>query len=203
MSCILNLIDISTINAGYSFRGKIPETSNSGVFIVQMKDINSAYGVTWDTLTQIQYNDSHNYSHDLQYGDILFAARGYKNYAVLIDNPIYSMRAIAAPQFFVIRLNTAMVLPEYLQWYLNQFIAQRYFSSYAEGSTTPSIRRTVLEAMPIILPTLKKQQTMISLVKTIHKEKDIAMKIIENADRLMYVLLNEMNHHYSNEEEDI
>lgn len=165
----MDLINISTISAGYSFRGKIPELKNSGVYCVQMKDINETYNVNWSTVIETIL-PSRQSQVSLQSGDILFAARGQRNYAALIDAELKERLAIAAPQFFVIRLNVPDVLPEYIAWLLNQTIAQRYFLSNAEGSTTPSIRRQVLEATPIILPTLKQQKTIIELAKTISKE---------------------------------
>ena len=197
---ILDLINISTISAGYSFRGKIPELKNSGVYCVQMKDINETYNVNWSTVIETRL-PSRQSTISLQFGDILFAARGQRNYAALIDAELKERLAIAAPQFFVIRLNVPDVLPEYIAWFLNQSIAQRYFLSNAEGSTTPSIRRQVLEATPIILPTLKQQKTIIELAKTISKEKQLAYQIIANGELLMQTLLNEISQAQLNQEE--
>ncbi|HAU1979701.1 TPA: restriction endonuclease subunit S [Legionella pneumophila] len=197
---ILDLVNISTISAGYSFRGKIPELKNSGVYCVQMKDINETYNVNWRTVIETIL-PSRQSQVSLQSGDILFAARGQRNYAALIDAELKERLAIAAPQFFVIRLNVPDVLPEYIAWFLNQTIAQRYFLSNAEGSTTPSIRRQVLEATPIILPTLKQQKTIIELAKTISKEKQLADKMIANGELLMQTLLNEISQTQLNEED--
>lgn len=197
---ILDLINISTISAGYSFRGKIPELKNSGVYCVQMKDINETYNVNWSTVIETRL-PSRQSTISLQFGDILFAARGQRNYAALIDAELKERLAIAAPQFFVIRLNVPDVLPEYMAWFLNQSIAQRYFLSNAEGSTTPSIRRQVLEATPIILPTLKQQKTIIELAKIIRKEKQLAHKMIANGELLMQTLLNEISQTQLNEED--
>ncbi|HAU1248373.1 TPA: restriction endonuclease subunit S [Legionella pneumophila] len=197
---ILDLINISTISAGYSFRGRIPELKNSGVYCVQMKDINETYNVNWSTVIETIL-PSRQSQVSLQFGDILFAARGQRNYAALIDAELKERLAIAAPQFFVIRLNVPDVLPEYIAWFLNQTIAQRYFLSNAEGSTTPSIRRQVLEATPIILPTLKQQKTIIELAKTISKEKQLAYKMIANGESLMQTLLNEISQTQLNQEE--
>ncbi|ARH01334.1 restriction endonuclease subunit S [Legionella micdadei] len=197
---ILDLISISTISAGYSFRGKIPELTNSGVYCVQMKDINETYNVNWNTVIETIL-PSRQSPVSLRAGDILFSARGQRNYAALIDAELKERLAIAAPQFFIIRLNVPDVLPEYIAWFLNQTIAQRYFLSNAEGSTTLSIRKQVLEATPIILPALKQQRTIIELAKTISKEKQLAYKIIANGELLMQTLLNEISQTQLNEED--
>ncbi|HAU3758454.1 TPA: restriction endonuclease subunit S [Legionella pneumophila] len=199
---ILDLIKISTIKAGYSFRQKIPELKNSGIYFVQMKDINETYSITWNTVTEITLPNRQSLL-SLQSGDILFAARGLRNYAALVDDELKDRYAIAAPQFFVIRLNFPDVLPEYLAWFLNQTIAQRHFLKNAEGSNskTPSIRRQVLEATPIILPSLKQQKNIIGISKIITKEKQLATKMIANGELLMQTLLNEISQTQLNEEE--
>ncbi len=200
MQSILILSDITTINAGYPFRGKILEVNNSGVRVIQMRDIDANYSIHWNSVveTQLTGRQTPNW---LKHGDILFAARGQRNFAAFIDDELKERHAIAAPQFFVIRLNTPCVLPEYIAWFLNQTIAQRYFLSNAEGSSTPSIRRQILEATPIILPSLKQQKTIVELAKTISKEKQLAYKMIANGELLMQALLNEISQTQLNQEE--
>ncbi|HHT9767990.1 TPA: restriction endonuclease subunit S [Legionella pneumophila] len=196
----MELFRLSTITAGHSFRGKIPETKSTGIYVVQMKDIDREYTVNWDTLieTKLTGRQSANW---VKYGDILFAARGQRNYATLIDSEINNRQVIAAPQFFVIHINHPDILPEYLAWFLNQSIAQRYFQSHAEGSTTPSIRRQVLESTPIVLPSLKQQKIIIELAKTISREKQLANRVIANGEQLMQSLLNEISQHNTIQEE--
>lgn len=200
MQYILDLINISTVSAGHSFRGRIPEVKKSGVHVVQMKDINTEYSVNWSTVVETSLT-SRQTPNWLQQGDILFAARGQRNYAAMIDVEAKQYNAIAAPQFFIIRLISSSVLPEYLTWFLNQSAAQRYFLSNAEGSTTPSIRRTVLEATPLIIPSLAQQKAIIELTKIINKEKEIAEKIIGNGERLLQCLLTEISHKHFNKED--
>lgn len=197
---ILDLINFASVTAGHSFRGKIPEVKSSGIYVVQMKDINAEYSVNWDVVIETQLAGRQS-ANCLRPGDILFAARGQRNYAALIDDGLKERIALAAPQFFVIRLNQPDILPEYLTWFLNQSIAQRYFLSHAEGSTTPSIRRQVLEVTPVILPSLKQQKIIIELAKTINKEKQLANKIIANGEQLMQSLLNGISQTQLNLEE--
>ena len=70
----------------------------------------------------------------LQTGDILVAARGSTNYAVLVDTGLASLPAVAAPHFYVVRLHSEALSPEFLAWQLNQSPCQRYFELHAEGS---------------------------------------------------------------------
>jgi len=196
----VNLNSIATVNAGHSFRGKIPEIKGTGIYVVQMKDIDNEYIINWKTVieTGLTERQSTNW---LRSGDILFAARGQRNYAALVDGEINERQIVAAPQFYVIRLTQPNILPEYLAWYVNQPIAQKYYLANAEGSTTPSIRRQVLEGTPIVLPSLKQQKTFIELAKTISKEKQLAVRMITNGEKLMQSLLNEICHIQLKQEE--
>ena len=44
---VIKLKQIADINAGYPFRGKIPEVAGSGVVAVQMKDITAQNEIHW------------------------------------------------------------------------------------------------------------------------------------------------------------
>lgn len=188
----MELIKLASITAGHSFRGKIPVIKDTSIYIIQMKDINTEHSINWDTVieTKLRGRQTVNW---LQYGDILFIARGQRNYATLIDTKIKKRDVVAAPQFFVIRVHADNMFPKYLAWFLNQTIAQRYFLSNAEGSTTPSIRRQVLEATPIIVPSLQQQQLFIELAKIVRREKQLAAKIIANGEQLMQTLLHKIS----------
>ena len=101
----MKLKEIASINAGYPFRGKIPEVAGSGVVAVQMKDITAQNEIHWASCihTELTGKREPNYLHP---GDILVAARGNHYYAVLIHEEMFQARiqAVAAPHFFVIRL---------------------------------------------------------------------------------------------------
>lgn len=96
----MKLKHLANISAGHPFRGKIPESPRSGIVVVQMKDASVQGFVNWDDC--IETEPTGRRDDCLQIGDILVAARGSRNYAVLIDNSLTATgkQAIAAPQFF-------------------------------------------------------------------------------------------------------
>jgi hypothetical protein len=55
--------------------------------------------------------------HLLRAGDVLFAAKGTKNFAAVYEE--HNLPAVASTSFFVIRLLSSDVLPEYMAWFLN------------------------------------------------------------------------------------
>ncbi|MGR7921568.1 restriction endonuclease subunit S [Zobellella denitrificans] len=188
----VQLKHIATISAGYPFRGRVPEVAGARVLAVQMKDVSLAGGIDWAGCIGTELTGKRQPCW-LQPGDILVAARGSHNYAVPVGSDLQAGRqAVAAPHFFVVSINTEGVLPEYLAWLLNQAPCRRYFEQNAEGSLTKSIRRQVLEATPIALPPLAKQQAIAGLASRLRQEQRIAEQLLHNGERLMDAIASEL-----------
>lgn len=184
---------IATINAGYPFRGKIPEAPGSAVIAVQMKDVSLTEGIRWSDCLETELTGKR----DLDYitvGDVLVAARGSRNYAVQVDQSLTSTgkQAVAAPHFFVIRLKNKEILPEFMVWLLNQAPLQRYFEQNAEGTLTKSIRRSVLEYTPMVVPPLATQRAIISMAKTLAEEQRLIQKLVNNGERMMGAIARDL-----------
>lgn len=71
-------------------------------------------------------------------------------------------------------------VPDFLCWQLNQQPAQLYFKATAEGSMYLSIRRQVLENVPIKVLKLEKQKQLVAMHRCAVKEQKILQKLIEN-----------------------
>lgn len=191
------LKQIASINAGYPFRGKIPENHDSTIIAVQMRDISLTEGVNWAgcITTNLTGKRAPDY---LQEGDILVAGRGNHNYAVLVDinhaNKTLgsTVEAVASPHFFVVRVTQQNILPEFVAWLLNQPYCQRYFEQNSEGTLTKSIRRSVLEDTPVVIPPLEKQQTIIALAKATHEKHKLMQQLIQNGERTMNAIANDL-----------
>ncbi|MBT5231466.1 MAG: restriction endonuclease subunit S [Methylococcales bacterium] len=187
----MQLKQLANINAGYPFRGKIPEVANSGILAVQMKNT-SPEDIRWSNCIETEPSGKRQPDW-LQAGDILFVARGNHNYAVLVDKtPV--LPSIAAPHFFVISSTTPTVLPQFLTWQLNQAPCQRYLEQHTEGTLTKSIRKNVLEDLPVTIPDIHKQQSIINLADTIRQEQHIAEQIIRNGQQLLNTIAHDIIH---------
>lgn len=189
----MKLKQIATINAGYPFRGKIPEVPGSAVVAVQMKDVSLTEGIRWSDCLETELTGKREPDY-LTTGDILVAARGNHNYAVQVDQALATIgkQAVAAPHFFVISLKKKDILPEFLVWLLNQTPAQRYFEQNAEGSLTKSIRRSVLEDAPVVVPPLAKQRAIISMAATLRDEHKLIQKLVSNGERMMSAIAKDL-----------
>jgi restriction endonuclease S subunit len=115
----------------------------------------------------------------LKAGDILFSARGNRNVAVCLDQP--PVQAVCSPHFFLIRVTGGKpVLPEFIAWQINLPHSQRYLAQSATGSYITSIRRQVLEQLPLLLPNLEQQRLLVQLAQAARREKQLLEQLIEN-----------------------
>lgn len=189
----MKLKQIATINAGYPFRGKIPEVPGAAMVAVQMKDVSLTEGIRWSDCLETELTGKREPDY-LTTGDILVAARGSHNYAVQVDQALATIgkQAVAAPHFFVISLKKKDILPEFLVWLLNQTPTQRYFEQNAEGTLTKSIRRSVLEDVPVVVPPLAKQRAIISMAATLRDEHKLIQKLVSNGERMMNAIAKDL-----------
>jgi hypothetical protein len=189
----VKLKQLASINAGYPFRGKIPEVAGSPVVVVQMKDASPADGIRWSSCLETRLTGKRQPDY-LSPGDILVAARGNHNYAVSVDHTLVTTgkQAVAAPHFFVISLKTKDVLPEFMVWLFNQGPVQRYFEQNAEGTLTKSIRRSVLEEAPVVIPPLAKQRAILGMAKTLAEEQKLVQTLISNGERMMATIAKDL-----------
>jgi len=130
-------------------------------------------------LTDILYPDLNTNSktdrHLLKKGDVLFAAKGTKNFAAWYEND--EIPAVASTSFFVIRLKEKNILPGYLTWFLNHPGTQLLLKAQATGTSIASISKTVLSELEIPIPAIRKQQLILNIYKLKNKEKKLKQQI--------------------------
>lgn len=113
--------------------------------------------------------------HLLKDGDVLFAAKGTKNFAAVFEN--HNEPSVASTSFFVIRPADKKVLPQYLAWFLNNHTTQTLLKGQAIGTSIPSISKQVLENLEMPVPEIKAQKAIVEISKLRNKEKSLKQKI--------------------------
>jgi restriction endonuclease S subunit len=113
--------------------------------------------------------------HLLRTDDVLFAAKGTKNFAAVFKNQ--NTPSVASTSFFVIRLTDLSVLPEYLVWFLNQTGTQNLLKGQAIGTSIPSISKKVMEKLEIPIPNIEDQKAILQIALLRNKEKELKQKI--------------------------
>ncbi len=113
--------------------------------------------------------------HLLKGGDVLFAAKGTKNFAAVFEN--HNLPAVASTSFFVIRLTDKQLLPQFLAWILNSHSTQTLLKGQAIGTSIPSISKQVLSNLKIPLPSVDAQKAILQITRLHEKEKSLKQEI--------------------------
>ncbi|WP_216819821.1 hypothetical protein [Zoogloea sp. LCSB751] len=173
---------MADVQAGHPFRGSVPFAENGNAYALQMRDLSPSGEVAWNGLLRTEVDASKPVQW-LEAGDVVFVARGARNYAVCLRE--IPKPTVCSPNFFLVRVKTPALLPEFLAWQINRTPAQRYLASNAEGSDQLSIRRPVLEAMPLAVPPLSQQLLIIALAEeAVHEERQLQALIRNRQQQL-------------------
>ena len=182
----LPLRSLATIQPGYPFRGKLPVDKDGNAYVVQFRHLvvgealDDKDGQTLDRVT-LPGRRRPDY---LWPGDILFMARGTRNDAAVVRALPHN--TVCTPNFFHLRLKPEAfsLMPEFLAWQLNHVDAQRYFAMCSQGSAAPSVTKTQLGDLPVVVPSLKQQKLMMKLVGAARQEQALLEQLIENRHRM-------------------
>lgn len=121
--------------------------------------------------------------HLLKPGDVLFSAKGTKNFAAVYED--HNQPCVASTSFFVIRLAEHTILPNYLVWYLNNPSVQQVLKAQAIGSSMVSISKGVLEELEISIPDLEIQTTILKITQLRNSEISIKQQIEALREKLI------------------
>ena len=108
----LLLKDIAKIRAGYSFRGRVEPAAEGAYGVVQIKDLEEGAALSEKDLVKINLTDV-NSNHLLREGDVLFASRGARRQAIVVDE--LTQPTIFGSQFFVCKPKDGLE-PTFLAW---------------------------------------------------------------------------------------
>lgn len=179
----MKLSAVAEIRAGHPFRGAVKEHPKGDVAVVQLRNVDPQIGVDWSNAVRTQIA-VRRHTEWLANGDVIFAARGTRNFAVALSGDV--PKAVCSPHFFVIQVaDQNQIMPEFLAWQLNQAAAQRYFEQSSEGSNVQSIRRQVLGDLSLTIPPLPTQQSVVALNTRYQREQHVLRRLMVNRERQM------------------
>ena len=164
--------EISSIQTGYF--GK--PSGKGNVVYLQSKHFNESGQLQNILYPDLEVNNISE-KHLLKEGDILFAAKGTKNFAAVFENHNHNEPAVASTSFFVIKLTDFRILPQYLTWFLNSYETQTLLKGQAIGTSIPSISKQVLENLEISVPNIETQEAILQITKLRNREKKLKQQI--------------------------
>ena len=180
-SCVVLLSDVAQLSVGYPFRNTcVP--GESGTLACFLRDVDSDGSLNVGALRCVE-DVKPNGSHLAVAGDIVFRSRGGSFVSALV--PVLDEDLLVVAPMIRIRVNRERVLPEYLVWYMNGANGAAFFKEFAKGSAMPLISKTVLEQMPIKLPSLQAQQNIVELVELGRREHEIMAEIVKQKNLIL------------------
>jgi len=182
------LIDIADIKPGHPFRGSINPSDDADTYVIQIRDINQYGEIDKPTVVKTILTSRKKPAY-LKENDILFAIKGARHFATLMQN--IPNNSVCSPHFFIIRVNNKSldhVIPAFISWQLNQVIAQQYFKNSAEGTHYVSIRRKVLEDIPLVIPPIANQKKIVAFHNAAIKEQKLLHQLIKNRQQQINAL---------------
>lgn len=121
--------------------------------------------------------------HLLMAGDVLFAAKGTKNFAAVYEDT--NLPAVASTSFFVLRITNNNVLPKFLAWFLNHTQTQAVLKGKAKGTSIPSITKSALEDLELAIPPIQKQEMVVRLSQLVLRETELRERILSQRKQLI------------------
>lgn len=113
----------------------------------------------------------------LQSGDILFTSKGFRVFATMVDTTLHN--TIASSLFYIIKVDTTKILPQYLVSVLNTQKNIQYFKQLGAGSSIPSIRKNEVLDFSFNLIPMAQQQKIVELNQLFLKDIAISQNLMQ------------------------
>jgi Restriction endonuclease S subunits len=183
------LNQIASVRSGIFLKPHEP----TQVKYLQAKDFDDTgelNGVLYPVVSTSKISDKHY----LKGGDVLFAAKGWKNFAAICDNDM--LPAVASTSFLVISLVVDYISPKFLVWWLNSEKVQEFLKGMAKGTSIPSISKVQIEDLEIPVLPLEVQEKLIQLAVLKRKEKSILEELDKLNDLKLEITIHKIIQNY-------
>lgn len=183
MSITSRIADLAEIRPGYLTRKPVKPRADGTHHLLQIRDFNLERSAAVPGMLIRFTPDAASSLQVLRSGDVVFLARGARNFAcALADLP---GPTVAASYFFVIHPGP-QVLPGYLAWCLNQPATLRAIArSATSGAHMPVVRRADIESVEIPLPPLSVQNTIVELDSLMREEQSLLRELARKQHELI------------------
>ncbi len=186
----MNLSEIAEIRAGHAFRGAITPAQDAESQVIQIRDVDQQRGIDWAGLESCPIAGRREPDW-LRAGDIVFQARGRKNFAVCLAELPYN-KVVCTQHFFVVRVRDERFSPAFIEWQLNQSGAQRHYDLNTPDVNTRHITLATLSSTPVVFADQATQQQLHQLVTLARKEQILFEALIKNRQQQMAAVASQV-----------
>ncbi len=179
-----NLTEMTDIFVGHQFRGAIKPIPSGETLVIQMSNVAPELPVPWWELASVNLPKGSRPRY-LEEGDVVFAARGYRNFAVHCQGIPSDKPVVLSPHFFLIRVRSNALNPGFLAWQLNQRPIQKQLDTIAAGSNQRAIPIKEIKRFQIAVPPIEQQQQIVALNDVLSRERMVLKALIENQQHMM------------------
>ena len=193
MTCLGN---IAEVRMGVTLRGRDatrPDPKGT-CRMIRIGDITDDGHLSNPDLVQFEPSEPIKQDLFLRPGDVLFPNRGTRTTAYVFDLP--EKNVIVGAQFFIIRPDRAIVLPEYIAWFLRSEVSSPYFRGKRKGTAVQTLRRGDVEEIAIPLPPIAKQRIVVALDALAIQELQLSDKLAERHFTYLQRRLLEFSDHF-------
>lgn len=142
-----------------------------------------------EELEEFESNEMLDDKYLTQEGDVIVRL-SYPNTAIVIDKDHIGL--LIPSLFTVIRLETDILIPEYLSIYLNSDKMKRYYAKRLIGSAIQIIKTSMLRDVVVMFPDINQQKKVVEINKLILKEKKLLSQLIEEKNKYHKAIINKM-----------
>lgn len=181
----VKLRDMVEILAGFQLRQKLEKTNIGAYRLIQPKDIDR-YTHELDS-SNLFFTDMRNPErYFVGKGDVLLQARGDSYPPTLIRTQLD--KTAVSSQYYILRIKSKIVLPEYLAFYLSLEHVQKCLKGLARGTNIKMLVKDSVENFILEIPPIRKQKTFVELYELVKKEKKLMGELIAKRTKLLSAL---------------
>lgn len=183
----VQLKQIASVQMGYSFRARLEAVKLGDVAVIQMKDLRDDHTVDCSDLVMVDMKEVKEH-HLVRKGDMVMRSRGLMTTsAIVLEEP---QNIVVASPLLRIRIeNPDRVLPEYLNWYINQRDAQAFLHSRSIGTAQKMIGKEALDELEVFVPDLSRQKNIVEMASLLAREHILLHALAEKRDQYISELL--------------
>lgn len=174
---IFTLGELADVRPGIAFREAIRHVEGGRIAIVQAGDIGAGGKINIADLLRLEGVPAR--GDDLPLlspGHVLLQSRGQSYRAGVVPPNLQPMVATAS---ILVITPGLLVRPAYLAYFLNDPVTQAELRKLATGATIANLKKSAVEQLEVLVPSLEDQEKIVALGETLHQLSRIEERLAE------------------------